>query len=700
MYVEETDLCRRLADGGWDAAPGAGRARAAPPEAVDERRVRAAGARDLAQPPPLLGQAPLAARRAGGARAAGRAVRRADARRAAWCPAASACPPPSCGCTCACALRPRRGPGPARVGRRLERGAWRSRRLSARPSSGAHAPARPPAGVVLDVMFTNGLSAVRALAALGVPAIAVDHRRSALGLHARGVVPVLAPDPLVDEAGYLEVLAEVADASRRRAAWPSRRRTPAWCWWRARRRGCPGWRCPGRAGTSSGRCWPSARRSRPRAAPACPCRRRGSRTTARPPSSAAAEVRYPAIVKPSVGIAFKAREGRPVIEADGARRAAGGLGARARRGRRAAAAGGRARRRRRAVDGRLLHRAAAARPRRARSAAASWPRCRRASAPAGWARRAGRTRPSSLARAPAGDRGLRRNRADRVQARPARRYLPADGAEHATLAVALAGAPLRRRPRRPWPTPGHAAASPSRRRPPGRATTAAAGCRSCPRGAAGRAAGESRCTSLRQSAGLVEEPILSLRDPVPGARVLAGAVLGRAPADEDGGREHHPPGHRRAAARRRRAPAYTLTQLCASLGVGVDRNASRVLQWPDDVLPLRAGRVGHDAGAARRAPTRSRSPSGTWRGSRRPSRRPCATATAAWRGSRLVDGEPRRRRARRAGRPRARAGAALADGARRRDGLDLARRPPLRAGPLPRRGRPAPADARRAACGR
>ena len=60
---------------------------------------------------------------------------------------------------------------------------------------------RPPAGVVLDVMFTNGLSALRALVALGVPAIAVDHRRSALGLHARGVVPVLAPDPLVDETG-------------------------------------------------------------------------------------------------------------------------------------------------------------------------------------------------------------------------------------------------------------------------------------------------------------------------------------------------------------------------------------------------------------------------------------------------------------------------------------------------------------------
>ena len=66
-------------------------------------------------------------------------------------------------------------------------------------------------------------------------------------------------------------------------------------------------------------------------------------------------MRYPAIVKPSVGIAFKAREGRPVIEAQTAGGAAGGVGARPRRGRRAAGAGGRARRRRRAVDRRLLH---------------------------------------------------------------------------------------------------------------------------------------------------------------------------------------------------------------------------------------------------------------------------------------------------------------------------------------------------------
>jgi predicted ATP-grasp superfamily ATP-dependent carboligase len=43
---------------------------------------------------------------------------------------------------------------------------------------------------------------------------------------------------------------------------------------------------------------------------------------------------------------------------------------------------------------------------------------------------------------------------------------------------------------------------------------------------AGRAAGEGRRTLLRQGVGRIEEPILSLRDPVPGARVVAGSLLG------------------------------------------------------------------------------------------------------------------------------------------------------------------------------
>ncbi len=175
---------------------------------------------------------------------------------------------------------------------------------------------RPPAGVVLDVMFTNGLSALRALVALGVPAIAVDHRRSALGLHARGVVPVLAPDPAVDETGYLEVLAEVARlAGPRSVAFPTQdiglvlvAREAA--------------RLHGLALSGSG--WDVigpllAKRAQIEAArragvPVPPTWFADDRAAA---EHAAADLRYPAIVKPSVGIAFKAREGRPVLEAGG-----------------------------------------------------------------------------------------------------------------------------------------------------------------------------------------------------------------------------------------------------------------------------------------------------------------------------------------------------------------------------------------------
>ena len=108
---------------------------------------------------------------------------------------------------------------------------------------------------------------------------------------------------------------------------------------------------------------------------------------------AAAELRYPAIVKPSVGIAFKAREGRPVLEAGGPDE----LLAAWERGH---AAG----------DDLLLQEvvpggddalwtvgsftSGGGTVLSGRSAAASWPRCRPASAPVGLERRAGPTRPS------------------------------------------------------------------------------------------------------------------------------------------------------------------------------------------------------------------------------------------------------------------------------------------------------------------
>ena len=244
-------------------------------------------------------------------------------------------------------------------------------------------------------MFTNGLSALRALAALGR---AGDRRRPppqrARPARARGVVPVLAPDPLVDEAGYLEVLAEVAAACRASAASPSRRRTPAWCWRPARRARLPGMVLPGSGWDVIGPLL--AKRAQIDAA-----RRAGVPV---PPTWFAGRPRR-----------RRAGRGRGALPGDrqalrrhrlqGARGPAGDRGAR--RPEELLAAWERAHD---AGDELLLQEVvpggddalwtvgsytARWRPRacRARSAAASWPRCRRASAPAALARRAGRTRP-------------------------------------------------------------------------------------------------------------------------------------------------------------------------------------------------------------------------------------------------------------------------------------------------------------------
>ena len=77
--------------------------------------------------------------------------------------------------------------------------------------------ALPPA-VVCEVGWVNGLGAVRALGRAGVPAIALDHRPWALGFRSRYALPLLAPDPLPDEDGFIELLLELADVLGRPAA--------------------------------------------------------------------------------------------------------------------------------------------------------------------------------------------------------------------------------------------------------------------------------------------------------------------------------------------------------------------------------------------------------------------------------------------------------------------------------------------------
>jgi D-aspartate ligase len=62
---------------------------------------------------------------------------------------------------------------------------------------------------VCEVGWVNGLAALRSLGRAGLRVLAVDHRPWALGLRSRYAEPVIAPDPLDDEDGFLARLAEL-----------------------------------------------------------------------------------------------------------------------------------------------------------------------------------------------------------------------------------------------------------------------------------------------------------------------------------------------------------------------------------------------------------------------------------------------------------------------------------------------------------
>jgi predicted ATP-grasp superfamily ATP-dependent carboligase len=65
--------------------------------------------------------------------------------------------------------------------------------------------------VVVDVGWVNGLAAIRSLGRVGAPVLAVDHRPWALGLRSRFAIPVDAPDPGVDEEGFVAALVQLGD---------------------------------------------------------------------------------------------------------------------------------------------------------------------------------------------------------------------------------------------------------------------------------------------------------------------------------------------------------------------------------------------------------------------------------------------------------------------------------------------------------
>ncbi len=178
----------------------------------------------------------------------------------------------------------------------------------------AERPGRP-AGVVLDVGFTNGLASARALREAGAPVIVVDHRPGALGFKSRGVAQVLAPDPAVDEEGFIATLADLAEVvGRAGVLFPTHdahlvavskhadRITPL--------------ALPGSGWDVIGPLMAKIPQLELAERAGVPIPRSFMPTTRAEAEAAAEQVPYPAIAKPSVGIAFKHSEKVQVLQAD------------------------------------------------------------------------------------------------------------------------------------------------------------------------------------------------------------------------------------------------------------------------------------------------------------------------------------------------------------------------------------------------
>jgi D-aspartate ligase len=74
------------------------------------------------------------------------------------------------------------------------------------------ANASQPAAIVLECSYVNGLSAIRSLAAMDVPVIAMDHRRQALGLRSRLAAPIVCPHPHERPDEFAALLSEICEA--------------------------------------------------------------------------------------------------------------------------------------------------------------------------------------------------------------------------------------------------------------------------------------------------------------------------------------------------------------------------------------------------------------------------------------------------------------------------------------------------------
>ncbi len=79
---------------------------------------------------------------------------------------------------------------------------------------------KPPA-LVFECSYVNGLSAIRSLARIGAPVVALDHRRDGLGMRSRLALGVVGPPPGERER-FAEHLSQVCDALGREAvAFPT-----------------------------------------------------------------------------------------------------------------------------------------------------------------------------------------------------------------------------------------------------------------------------------------------------------------------------------------------------------------------------------------------------------------------------------------------------------------------------------------------
>lgn len=175
------------------------------------------------------------------------------------------------------------------------------------------ARSRVAPAIVFDCSFVNGLSAIRRLHRLGIPVIAVDSSRQALGLRSRQALPLICPHPETAPDGFRAALEEIcAGLTAPAVAFPTHDAYLVSVTRAAR----PELRLP----------FGPAQVIEDIQAKAFQYRAAGQAAVAVPvtayPSSleqaraAAAEIPLPAVMKPSLGAGFKAIHHRPLIAAE------------------------------------------------------------------------------------------------------------------------------------------------------------------------------------------------------------------------------------------------------------------------------------------------------------------------------------------------------------------------------------------------